>query len=252
MPRRRNSAAVVTVLAVLGVVAITARVPGQTAPVPAPDRPRPAPPAGTRWPALTLDPPNVERADPALSRLRDRLLAAIRDRRIDDVRALMAPTIRDQDVDVPAQEVLDSFGPLEAGTPPGEEWLALEQGLRLGGFRRGNLYVAPYIERSAARWKGRHERLFIAGRDVAIRSQADPAAPVVARLSHALVQEAVGVATRAGEAGAACPDWTPILDAERVLAWVCTTDTRPVSGLYYAFARSGGAWKLTRVYSLPE
>jgi len=26
----------------------------------------------------------------------------------------------------------------------------------------------------------------------------------------------------------------------------------PVSGLYYAFARVGGAWKLTRIYSLAE
>jgi hypothetical protein len=211
-----------------------------------------APAATPAWPPLTLAPPALEAVDPALARLRDRLLAAVRQRRLAGVRELMAPTIRDQDTDVPAQEVLDSFGPLEPGTPPGEEWLALEQGLRLGGVRRGNLYVVPYIERSAALWKDRHERLFIAGREVAVRAHADPAAAVVTRLSHALVQEAVGVPARAGEAGAECPDWTPILDAERMLAWVCTTDTRPVSGLYYAFARTGGAWKLTRVYSLPD
>jgi hypothetical protein len=87
---------------------------------------------------------------------------------------------------------------------------------------------------------------------VPIRATADPAAGVVARVSHVLLQEAVGVANRAGEPGAECPEWTPVVDAEQMLAWVCSTDTRQVSGLYYAFARIGGAWKLTRIYSLPE
>ena len=204
------------------------------------------------WPPLTFTPPNVERTEPALARVRDRLLAAIRDRRVDRVRALMAPVIRDQDTDVPLADVLESFGPLSVDTPPGEEWLALEQALSLGGVRRGNLYVVPFIEGDAPRWKPRIERLFVAGRDVAVRATADPDGTVVARLSHALVQEAVGTPAHAGEPGSACPEWTPILDAERRLAWVCTNATRPVSGLYYAFARVGGAWKLSRIYSLPE
>jgi hypothetical protein len=204
------------------------------------------------WPPLTFTAPQIERRDPALAQLRDRLLAAIRDRRLADVKAMFAPTIRDQDAEVPAAEVLESFGPLEAGAPIGEEWQALAQALRLGGVRRGALYVVPYIERDAPKWKERTERLFIAGRDVPIRANADPAGSVVARVSHVLLQEAVGVATRAGEPGAECPDWTPVLDAERMLAWVCTTDTRPVSGLYYAFARFGSGWKLTRIYSLPD
>ncbi len=162
----------------------------------------------------------------------------------------MAPTIRDQDTDTPVDDVLASFGPLTAGAPPGDEWTALEQALRLGGVRRGSTYVLPYIERSAARWKDRDERLFVAGRDVAIRANADPAASVVARVSHALVQEVPTVSIRAGEPGAACPDWTPVFDAERMLAWVCTTDVRPVSGLYYTFTRTGAGWKLTRIHSI--
>jgi hypothetical protein len=204
------------------------------------------------WPPLTFTPPQIERRDPALAQLRDRLLAAIRDRRLADVKAVFAPTIRDQDDEVPAAEVLESFGPLEPGAPLGDEWQALEQALRLGGVRRGALYVVPYIERDAPRWKERTERLFIAGRDVPIRGNADPAGSVVARVSHVLLQEAVGVATRPGQPGAECPDWTPVLDAEKLAAWVCTTDTRPVSGLYYAFARVGASWKLTRIYSLPD
>jgi hypothetical protein len=204
------------------------------------------------WPPLTFTPPDIERTEPALARLRDRMLAAIRERRLADVRAMMAPTIRDQDVDTPVADVLESFGPLEPGTPPGEEWLALEQALRLGGIRRGNLYVVPYIERSAAEWKARHERLFVAGRDVPIRGDADPAAPIVTHLSYGLVQEAVGVPTRPGQAGAGCGGWTPIVDPAHMLAWVCTADVRPVSGLYYGFTRIGRAWKLTRIYSLAE
>jgi len=204
------------------------------------------------WPPLTFTPPEIERKDPALARLRDRMLAAIRARRLDRVRALMAPTIRDQDTDVPQADVLEGFGPLEPGQAPGEEWQALEQALRLGGFRQGGLYVVPFIERDAPRWKPRIERLFIAGRDVAVRATAEPDGAVVARVSNALVQEAVGTPTHPGEPGSACPDWTPLLDADHRLAWVCTNATRPVSGLYYAFARVGGAWKLTRIYSLAE
>lgn len=205
-----------------------------------------------RWPALTLHPPNIERTDPALARLRDLLRDAIRERRLDAVKALMAPTIRDQDTDTPADDVLASFGPLEPGAPLGDEWLALDQALRLGGVRRGNLYVLPYIERSAAQWRDRPERVFIAGRDVAIRAHADPSAPVVARVSYGLVLEAPTVSNRAGEAGADCPDWTPVFDAEQMLAWVCTTDVRPVSGLYYTFTRVAGGWKLTRIFSLAD
>jgi hypothetical protein len=256
VPRsRRLPAFAVIALAVLLAAAASAQLRAQARSKTPPQTPGqgPAPPAAaSSWPPLTLAPPQIERTDPALARLRDQLLAAIRERRLDGVRALMAPTIRDQDVDVPAQDVLDGFGPLEPGTPPGDEWQALEQGLRLGGVRRGNVYVLPYIERSAAQWKARPERLFIAGRDVAVRANADPTATVVTRVSHALVQEVIDVATRAGAAGAECPDWTPIFDAEHMLAWVCTTDTRPVSGLYYAFARTGGGWKLTRVYAIPE
>jgi len=219
---------------------------------PAQTRPAAASPPASAWPPLTFTPPQIERREPALAKLRDRLLAAIRDRRLADVTPLLAPTIRDQEDEVPAAEVLAGFGPLEPGEPLGDEWQALEQALRLGGVRRGDLYVVPYIERDAPRWKERFERLFIAGRDVAIRGSADPAGPVVGRVSHALLQEAVDVPLRAGQPGSACPDWTPVFDAEHVLAWVCTTDTRPVSGLYYAFSRVGGAWKLTRIYSLAE
>lgn len=208
--------------------------------------------AAAPWPPLTLNPPNIERTDPALAHLRSLLLDAIRERRLDAVKALMAPTIRDQDAETPVDDVLASFGPLEAGTPLGDEWQALDQALRLGGVRRGNLYVLPYLERSAAQWKGRQERTFIAGRDVAIRANADPSAAVVARVSYALVLEAPTVSNRAGEPGAACPDWTPVFDAEQMLAWVCTTDVRPVSGLYYTFTRFAAGWKLTRIHSLAD
>ncbi len=253
-PRRRSIVAI-TAVAVLAVAVPSARVANQAPgepPARTPGQTPAAPVAGSAWPTLTLAPPDVERTAPELARLRDRLLTAIRERRLDEVRALMAPTIRDQDADVPVQDVLDGFGPLERGTALGEEWQALEQGLRLGGFRRDDLYVVPYIERSAAAWRKGYERLFIAGADVAVRADPDPAAAVVARVSHAVVQEAILEPTRAGAAGAQCPHWTPIITPGRKLAWVCTSDTRAVSGLYYAFAHSGGAWKLTRLYALPD
>jgi len=164
----------------------------------------------------------------------------------------MAPTITDQDDKVQVDEILASFGPLEAGAPLPEEWQALEQALRLGGVLRDGVYVLPFIEREAPAWRAGTARLFIAGENVAVRAEPEPSAPEVTRLSYALLQEAVGVPTRAGAAGSACPDWTPVIGPERRLVWVCTTATRPVSGLYYAFTRAGGAWKLTRIYSLPD
>ena len=112
--------------------------------------------------------------------------------------------------------------------------------------------MLPFIERDAPAWRARTARLFVAGENVGVRTEPDATAPLVARVSHALLQEAVGVPTRPGAAGSACPDWTPVIGPERRLAWVCTTATRPVSGLYYAFARAGGAWQLTRIYSLPD
>jgi hypothetical protein len=245
VPRVLTAVAVATLLAVDAVGA------AQGPPAHAPASPPPAD-ASARWPPLTLPPPNIERSDPALARLRALLLDAIRERRLDAVKASMAPTIRDQDVDTPVDDVLASFGPLTPGAPLGDEWRALEQALVLGGVRRGNHYVLPYIERSAGQWKDRFERLFIAGRDVAVRANADPSAPVVARVSYGLVLEAPTVSNRAGEPGAVCPDWTPVLDAERMLAWVCTIDVRPVSGLYYTFTRAGAGWTLTRLHSLPD
>jgi hypothetical protein len=204
------------------------------------------------WAAIVFAPPAIERRQPELRRLRDRMLAAIEARRIAAVRALIAPTVRDQTEEVPADEILAAFGPLTPGQPLSEEWQALAQALRLGGVLRDGLYVVPFIELDAPRWKSRIERLFIAGQDVPLHSEADPSAAVVTRVSHALVQEAVGMPTRPGAAGSACPDWTPVVGPERRLAWVCTTSTRPVSGLYYGFARVGRAWKLTRIYSLAE
>jgi len=214
--------------------------------------PAAATPPAPDWPPISFTAPRIEQQHPELRRVRDRMLAAIRDRRVDRVRALMAPTIRDQDVDVPVQDVLDSFGPLEQGTPLPEEWQALEQALRLGGILRDGVYVLPFIERDAPAWRARTARLFVGGEHVGVRTEPDTTAPLVARISQALLQEAVGVPTRPGAAGSACPDWTPVIGPERRLAWVCTTATRPVSGLYYAFARAGGAWRLTRIYSLPE
>lgn len=206
------------------------------------------------WPSIAFTAPRIEQQHPELRRVRDRMLAAIRDRRVDRVRALMAPTIRDQDVDVPVQDVLDSFGPLEPATPLPEEWRALEQALRLGGVLRDGVYVLPFIEREAPAWRAGTARLFIAGENVVVRTEPEPTATEVTRVSYALLQEAVGVPTRAGAAGAACPDWTPVIGPGRRLVWVCTTATRPVSGLYYAFTRNraGGVWRLTRIYSLPE
>jgi hypothetical protein len=209
-------------------------------------------PGAADWPPVSFTAPRIERQHPELRGLRDRLLAAIRERRGDCLRALMAPTIQDQDADVPVDDVLASFGPLKPGAPLSAEWQALEQALRLGGVLRDGLYVLPFIEREAPVWRTGTARVFVAGENVGVRAEPDTTAPLVARVSRALLQEAVLVPARPGAPGSACPGWTPVIGPERRLAWICTTATRPVSGLYYAFAREGGAWKLARIYALPE
>ena len=108
----------------------------------------------------------------------------------------MAPVITDQTEDVPVDEILANFGPLEAGAPLPEEWQALEQALRLGGVLRDGVYVLPFIEREAPVWRPGTARLFIAGENVGVRAEPETTAPLVTRVSRALVQEATGVPTR--------------------------------------------------------
>ena len=135
----------------------------ELSPVPPPD-----------WPPVSFTLPGLEQQQPELRRVRDRLLAAIRDRRVDRVRALMAPTITDQDDRVPVDEILASFGPLEPGAPLPEEWQALEQALRLGGILRDGVYVLPFIEREAPAWRAGTARLFVAGENVGVRTEPEP------------------------------------------------------------------------------
>ena len=203
-----------------------------------------------RGPSSALVPPGIERAHPELARLRERLLAAIAARRVDAISAAMAPTIRDQDEDVPADELVRGFGALVPGEPLTEEWEAFEQALRLGGVLGDGRYVVPFIEPHVAGWQSRREHLFVAGRSVAVRSAPDPAAPILTRLSYAFVVDAVLTPRQPGPPGSTCTSWAPLAMPEGGLGWVCATYIRHVSGLYYGFERVDGAWKLTRVWSV--
>jgi hypothetical protein len=200
-------------------------------------------------PRLSLPRPGIERREPELRRFRDGLLAALRERRLPTLRDAIAPTVVDQDTEVPRQEILAALGPLTPGQPLPPEWRALEQALELGGVRRGEAYVVPYMEAAVEQWKPRLERLFVAGRDVALHRDADAASPIVARLSDTLVLEAPLVSVQETP-GAACRHWTPVLLDGRAARWICTASTRPISGPYYAFTRAGGAWRLTRIWSI--
>jgi hypothetical protein len=163
----------------------------------------------------------------------------------------MRPTIVDQDTEVPADEVLASMGPLTVGQPLADEWRAFEQALRLGGVQREGRYVLPFIEPQVAGWISRGTQLFVAGRDVAVRRDPTTTAPVLARLSFAMVPEAALTPEHTGDAATGCAAWTAIrLDRER--GWICSPYIRHVSGLYYAFERVDGRWKLARVWSITQ
>ena len=113
--------------------------------------------------------------------------------------------------------------------------------------------MLPFIEREAPAWRAGTARLFVAGENVGVRAEPETTAPA----RHPRL-------ARAGPGGGGRADASrrrrigvPGLDARgrsRAPRWCgsAPTETRPVSGLYYAFARVGGAWKLTRIYSLSE
>jgi hypothetical protein len=201
-------------------------------------------------PTVSVTPPMTERAHPDLGRLRERLLDAIANRRIDQVRAVMAPTIRDQDDEVPADELLRGFGELVPGEPLSEEWQAFEQALRLGGVLQEGRYVLPFIEPHVAGWPSRREQLFVAGRSVAVRAAPEAGAPILTRLSYAFVADAVLTRRRSGSPASGCASWAPLAMPDGATGWVCATYVRHVSGLYYAFDRVDHAWKLTRLWSV--
>ena len=173
--------------------------------------------------------PRSSSEHPELGRVRDRCWRRSAIAGLDRVRALMAQTIRDQDDDVPVDEVLASFGPLEPGAP-----LPARSGWR--SSRRcasaASCATASTSCRSSSamrrRWRPARRGCSSPASDVAVRAERRSARRRSSpRVSHALLQEAVGVPTRAGAAGSACPDWTPVIGPERRLAWVCTTDDAP-------------------------
>ena len=199
----------------------------QTGPTPAPSSPapQPGPAAGDR--ALA----GADAESPGHRALRSRVGSAPRAPPRCDPRsagrrcaALMAQTIRDQDADGRSRTSWRASARLP-GAPLADEWQALEQALRLGGVRRDGPTCCRSSSAIAPRVEGRDERLFVAGRGVAVRAEPDRRRPWSTRVSHALVQEALGVPTRAGAAGVGVPGLDARLGPERRLAWVCTTAT---------------------------
>ncbi len=185
---------------------LQAAAPGRCAP-PAPD-----------WPPFSFAAPRIEQQRPELRRVRDRLLAAIRERRArsrpradgaDDPRSGRRRAGRRRSSTASARS--------NRRRRCAEEWQALEQALRLGGVLRGGVYVLPFIERDAPALAAPARRGCSSPAATSRCAAPSPirTAPIVARVSHALLQEAVGVPTRAGAAGSACPDWTPVIGPER-------------------------------------
>ena len=236
MDRKTRALALIPALLALGLSGAAAQ--------PGPSRPAP------RWPLVTLTPPDIEARDPELARVRDRLLAAITARDLAGVRALMAPTVRDQDTDVRVDEVLTAMGPLAPGTPLSEEWLALAQGLRLGGVRRETTYVVPFMALAARARRDAINEVFVAGRDVAVRESPSGAAAIVARVSNAVLRAALVSDASTSDDASGCRAWTAVVTAASRVGWVCAADTRAMTGLYYDFVDVGGSWRLRALWAV--
>jgi len=212
--------------------------------------PKPAAARADRWSLLTLTPPDLEARDPELAGVRDRLRAAIAARDLEAVRAMFAPTVRDQDAAVPAGEVLATMGALAPGVPLSDEWQALDAALRLGGTRLGDAYVVPFTASAATGRTNAGNEVFIGGRDVPVRDNPAGAAVVVARVSNAIVRAALEADVDTPSDASGCRAWTAIANASGSVGWVCAADTRPMVGLYYAFERIDDAWRLTALWAV--
>jgi hypothetical protein len=216
----------------------------------APQRAARPPAARTdRWPLLTLTSPDVEARDPELARVRDRLRAAIAARDLQAVRAIFAPTVRDQDAAVAADDVLATMGPLVPGQPLSDEWQALDAALRLGGTRLGDAYVVPFTASAATGRANAANEVFVAGLDVPVRDNPAGAGVMVTRLSNAIVRAALVSDVQTPSDASGCRTWTAIESASATVGWVCAADTRPMVGLYYAFERIDEAWRLTALWA---
>jgi hypothetical protein len=178
-----------------------------------------------------LLPVDVATSDPSLAAFRDELLAAVRKRDAGAVVALADPKIR------------TSFGGgggaadlRKALQEPGV-WEDLEQLLTQGGQFVGEgeqrSFWAPYVYSA---WPDSHDAfqfLAVTGEDISLHQSVDANSPVVATLSHDIVE-------RKEKQG----DWQQVKTADGHTGWVEARFVRSPVGYRAGFLKIAGKWKM--------
>jgi Bacterial SH3 domain len=178
-----------------------------------------------------LLPVDVATSDPSLAAFRDELLAAVRKRDAGAVVALSDPKIR------------TSFGGGGGATDlrkalqePGV-WEDFEQLLTQGGQFVGEgetrSFWAPYVYSA---WPDSHDAfqfLAVTGEDIPLRESANANAPVIATLSHDIVE-------RKEKQG----DWQQVKTADGHTGWVEARSVRSPVGYRAGFLKMDGKWKM--------
>lgn len=178
-----------------------------------------------------LLPVDVATSDPSLAAFRDELLAAVRKRDAGAVVALSDPKIR------------TSFGGgggsadlRKALQQPGV-WEDLEQLLTQGGQFVGEgeqrSFWAPYVYSA---WPDAHDAfqfLAVTGEDIPLHQSADANSPVIATLSHDIVE-------RKEKQG----DWQQVKTADGHTGWVEARSVRSPVGYRAGFLKIAGQWKM--------
>lgn len=192
------------------------------------------PPAAPSRPSVNgpkLLPVDVATSDPTLAAFRDELLAAARKRDAGAVVALSDPKIR------------TSFGGGGGATDlrkalqePGV-WEDLEQLLTQGGKFVGEgetrSFWAPYVYSA---WPDSHDAfqfLAVTGEDIPLHESADANAPVIATLSHDIVE-------RKEKKG----DWQQVKTADGHTGWVEARSVRSPVGYRAGFLKTDGKWRM--------
>lgn len=184
--------------------------------------------------AKQLLPVDEAAKDPSFLAFRKRLHTAVRAKDHRFVLSIVAPDII---IDFGADKEVSGFQ--KKWRPERKDsklWPALEGVLTLGGSFEDGWFVAPYVYSEWPEELDSVEYQAVLGREVPARSGPDPAASVVATLSHDLVKVAPDQA--AGKSPGT--GWTKIIIPGGKSAFVPSRSLRSAMGYRAAFAKVNG------------
>lgn len=211
--------------------ATTSRPADAPLPVERPDHCKPAPDV--------LCPADNASTDPSFEEFRRRLAAAVRAKDEAQLLALIDPNIRTSFGDSGG---LAAFrGDWDPSAPGSRIWTELGKVLALGGTFRGEepnrSFWAPYVYSTWPDSVDAFQYVAAVRRDVPIRTERSPAAPVIETVSWAILELMPRSSPGDGE-------WVHVKSPAGKAGWVLAADVHSPVGYRAGFAKSGGDWKM--------